>query len=139
MRNVKRFGIIASIIFVFLSGLAVMPAEAQNRKRVVRPIIVRPIIYRDPFWFNRWYDPWYDPLYRAWYETPRQKYEREKYRRESKVDKKLRELNKEQENAMRDGVITAKESEKIMKKRRDYEKALADLDSFRRSFSEYRT
>jgi hypothetical protein len=96
MRNVKRFGIIASIIFVFLSGLAVMPAEAQNRKRVVRPIIVRPIIYRDPFWFNRWYDPWYDPLYRAWYETPRQKYEREKYRRESKVDKKLRELNKEQ-------------------------------------------
>jgi hypothetical protein len=137
MRFIKRSAIIASIIFVFASGLAVTSAEAQTRTRIVRPIIVRPIIYRDPFWFNR-YDPWYDPFYRARYESPRQRYEREKYKRESKVDKELRELNKEQEKAMRDGVITAKESEKIMKKRRDYHKALADLNSFRRSFSGYR-
>lgn len=135
MNRVKHFGIIASIILVFLSGLAVMPAEAQRRQRVV---IVRPVVYRDPFWFNR-YDPWYDPFYRVRYESPRERYEREKYRRESKVDEELRELNKEQEKAMRDRVITAKESEKIMEERREYEKAVADLESFRRSFSEYRS
>ena len=56
-----------------------------------------------------------------------------------KVDEELRELNKEQEKAMRDGVITAKESEKIMEERREYEKARADLESFRRSFSDYRS
>ncbi len=138
MINVKRFGIIASILFLFISGLAVMPAEAQNRKRVVRPIIVRPIIYRDPFWFNR-YDPWHSPFYRVRSASPREKYEREKYKRESKVDKKLRELKNERAKAMRDGVITAKEHEKILKKQRDYDKALADLDSFRRSFSDYRS
>lgn len=136
MSSVKRLGIIASIIFVFLSGLAIVPAEAQNRKRVVRPIIVRQIVYRDPFWFNR-YDPWY-AMPRIQYRSARQKYEDEKYKRESKVDKKLRELNKEREKAMRDGVITSKENEKIIKKTRDYEKALSELESFRRSFSDYR-
>ena len=135
MSRVKRFGIIVSIIFVFLSGLAIVPVEAQTRRRV---IVVRPIVYRHPFWFHR-YDPWYDPFYRTRYESPREKYEREKYRRESKVDEELRELNKEQEKAMRDGVITAKESEKIMEERREYEKARADLESFRRSFSDYRS
>ncbi len=138
MRSVKRLGIIASIIFVFFTGLAIVPADAQTRRRVVRPIIVRTLGYRDPFWFSR-YDPWYDPFYRARYESPRQRYEREKYKRESKVDEELRELNKEKQKAMRDGVVTAKESEKIMKERRDYEKALADLESFRRSFSDYRS
>ena len=140
MRSVKRFGIIASIIFVFLSGLAITQADAQTRRgRVVRPVIVRPIIYRDPFWFYR-YDPFYsDFYYRARYETPREKYEREKFKRESKVDKELREYNKEKEKAMRDGVVTAKENEKVIKKRRDYEKAVSELESFRRSFSDYRS
>ncbi len=138
MRSVKRFGIIASIIFVFLTGLAVTSAEAQTR-RGRRVVIVRPIIYRDPFWFNR-YDPFYnDFYYRARYESPREKYEREKYKRESKVDEELRELNKEKEKAMRDGVITAKENEEIMEERREYEKAVADLESFRRSYSDYRS
>ena len=138
MRSVKRFGIIASIIFVFLTGLAVTSADAQTR-RVYRRVIVRPIIYRDPFWFDR-YDPFYsDFYYRARYESPREKYEREKYRRESKVDEELRELNKEREKAMRDGVITAKESEKIIEERREYEKARADLQSFRSSFTPYRS
>jgi hypothetical protein len=134
MKSVKRFGIIASIIFLFLTGLAVMPAEAQDRKRV---IIVRPIVYRDPFWFHR-YDPWYDPFYRARrYESPRQMYEREKYKRESKVDEELRELNKEREKAMRDRVITAKEQKNIDEEMREYRKAVADLESFNRSFSNY--
>ena len=139
MRSVKRLGIISSIIFVFLSGLAVTSAEAQYRRRVIRPVIVRPLVYRDPFWFNGWYDPFYDPFYGVRYESPREKYEREKYRRESKVDEELRELNKEREKAMRDGVITAKESEKIMEERREYEKARADLQSFRSSFTPYRS
>ena len=139
MRSIKRLGIIVSVIFVFLAGMAVTPSEAQYRRRIVRPIIVRPMIYRDPFWHSRWYDPWYDTFFRARYESPREMFEREKYRRESKVDEELRELNKAKEKAMRDGVITAKESEKIIEERREYQKALADLESFRRSFTGYRS
>jgi hypothetical protein len=139
MRYVKHLGIIASVIFVFLSGFATMPAEAQYRGRVIRRVVVRPLVYRDPFWYNSWYGPYYDPFYMTRYESPREMYEREKYKRESKVDEELRELNKAKEKAMRDGVVTAKESEKIMEERREYEKARADLESFRRSYSEYRS
>jgi len=58
--------------------------------------------------------------------------QREKYYKEKAVRDASRKLAKDTAKYQADGVLTAKEQEKLMKKRRDYEKAMAKLNKFNR-------
>jgi hypothetical protein len=65
----------------------------------------------------------YDPYLRA---------QRDKYYKEKAVRDASRKLAKDSAKYQADGVLTAKEQEKLMKKRHDYEKAVANLNKFNR-------
>ena len=124
MSYIKRLGII-SAVFIFLFGIAAMNAAAQTRRvvRVYRPVYVHRHWGYDPFW-NWNYDPYmYDPYLSM---------QREKYYKEKAVRDAGRKLEKDRAKYQSDGVLTAKEQEKLMKKRRDYEKAVAKLNKFNR-------
>ena len=124
MKYTKRFGIIS--VLVFLLGIMAVDAPAQNRRviRVYRPAYERPYWGYDPFWHSGWYDPYlYDPYLRE---------QRDKYYKEKTVRDASKKLAKDQAKYRADGVITAKEQEKLMKKRQDYDKAVAKLNKFNR-------
>ena len=125
MRYSKRLGIITAV-FVFIFGIMAMNASAQTRRvvRVYRPIHVHHYWGYDPFWGSSWNDPYmYDPYLRI---------QREKYYKEKAVRDASRKLAKDSAKYQADGVLTAKEQEKLMKKRRDYQKAVAKLNEFNR-------
>jgi len=125
MRYTKRFGILTAI-FIFILGIMAMNASAQTRRvvRVYRPAYVHHYWGYDPFWGSGWYDPYmYDPYLRA---------QRDKYYKEKAVRDASRKLAKDSAKYRADGVLTAKEQEKLMKKHRDYEKAVANLNKFNR-------
>ena len=125
MKYSKRLGIITAV-FVFILGIMAMNASAQTRRviRVYRPIHVHHYWGYDPFWRSSWYDPYmYDPYLSV---------QREKYYKEKAVRDASRKLAKDTAKYQADGVLTAKEQEKLMKKRRDYEKAVAKLNKFNR-------
>lgn len=132
MRSTKKLAIVFSVIFLFLTGL-VVTSEAQTRGgRVIyrRPVIVRS--YYNP-WYSGWYgggfyDPWYDPyLYDPYLRTQRERWYKEKDVKDAA--KKLREDN---EKYRKDGVLTAKEQEKLQKRRLDYAKKVEKLNKFNR-------
>ena len=125
MRYIKRLGLISFALFLLLSGM-VVSAEAQNRGRVVRrPIIVRHYGWRNPFWYSRgwmWNDPYYyDPYLRE---------QRDRYYKEKAVKDASKKLDKDQAKYASDGVVTAKEREKLDKRQRDYSKAMDKLNKF---------
>jgi len=126
MKYTKRFGVFISAI-VFLLGIMVFNAAAQSR--TVRRVYYRPYITRhywgyDPFWHSSLYDPYmYDPYLRT---------QRDKYYKEKAVRDASRKLAKDRAKYQEDGVLTAKEQEKLMKRRADYQKAVAKRDKFYR-------
>lgn len=124
MRYIKRFGLISFALFLLLGGM-VVSGEAQNRRVVRRPVIVRHYAWRDPFWYSRnWLfnDPyWYDPYLRE---------QRDRYYKEKAVKDASKKLSKDQAKYNADGVLTDKEREKLDKRQRDYARAVNKLDEF---------
>lgn len=122
MKYRKRFGLLISTI-ILSTGFMVLTASAQTRtvRRVYyRPYVVRHFWGYDPFW----HDPYlYDPYLRA---------QRDKYYKEKAVRDASRKLAKDRAKYQADGVLTAKEQEKLIKRRQDYEKAVAKREKFYR-------
>ena len=124
MRYIKKLGLIAFSLFLLLGGL-VISGDAQNRRVVRRPVFIRHYHYRDPFWASRnwWYtDPyWSDPYLRE---------QRERYYKEKAVKDANKKLSKDKAKYAEDGVLTAKEREKLEKRNRDYNKAIRKLNEY---------
>jgi hypothetical protein len=122
MRYLTRFALIISSLIVFFGAAAVTTADAQKRHIHRRPIIIR---HYDPFWRGTLWDPWWpygqynDPYY---WERRERYYDRKDVR---DAEKKLR---KDREKALKDGVIDAKEAEKLAKDQRKYNEEVADLN-----------
>ena len=120
---------IFSLVLTFLLGVYVASAEAQRRVYVVRrPVVVRHY-WGDPFWGSRygWYnDPFYDP----YFYDPYLRLQREKYYKEKAVKDASKKLQKDRQKYAADGVIDAKEQEKLYKRQRDYAKAVEKLNKF---------
>ena len=124
MRYTKRIGLFVSALLLML-GTFVVSSSAQIRGRVIyRPVIVHRHWGFDPFWRSSvWYDPYWSDPYVA--------HEREKYYREEAVKDARKDLAKHREKYSADGVITAKEQEKLDKEARKYSKAMQKLNEFR--------
>jgi hypothetical protein len=127
MRNAKRF-VVLLFAFLMVSTLYVASTPAQTRKVVRKPVIVRHYVWRDPFWYSRnwWWnnDPYfYDPYLRL---------RRERYELEKDVAEERKDLREDREKYLRDGVIDAKEQEKLFKQQQKVDKAIAKLNNFNR-------
>lgn len=131
MRYTKKIAIF-TLLLTFFVGMYVASAEAQTNtnKRIRRPIIVRNYYYRDPFWSSRYwgYDPFYDP----YFYDPYLRAQRDRYYKQKDVKDKAKKLREDREKYARDGVIDAKEQEKLLKRQRDYAKAVNKLNEFNR-------
>jgi hypothetical protein len=129
MGYTRRISIALFALFLFLSAAAVS-SSAQTRlsRRVVyRPYVVRHYGWYDPFWSrSSWwgYDPyWSDPYLMEM---------RERYYKEQAVRDARKKLAKDRAKFREDGVLTAKEREKLDKHNRDYYKAVQKLNKFYR-------
>jgi hypothetical protein len=126
MKYTKRLGIIISAL-ILLMGVMVVSGSAQTRRSVRRVYYYRPFISHhywgyDPYWSSWGYDPYfYDPYLRE---------QRDRYYKEKSVRDARKKLEKDRTKYQADGVITAKEAERLMKRRQDYEKAVAKLAKF---------
>jgi hypothetical protein len=129
MRSNKVIAILFSA-FVFVMSFALSSTEVQAQRvvRVYRPI-VRPYYHswgwRDPFWRSSWlYDPYmYDPYLRE---------QRDRYYLQKDVKDAQKKIAKDREKYMKDGVIDAKEQEKLLSAERKYNERLAKLEKFNR-------
>ena len=126
-------------MFIISVGF-VVSAEAQSRSRTSvsttqrRPVVVRRVIYRDPFWrsrYWRYYDPFYDPFYRSPYLRLKD--------REAQLRNELagnrRELEKHLKKYQADGVITDKEQRELDDDYKDVANAERKLKQFLREYS----
>ena len=125
----RRLGAFLSVL-IFILGVMAVSASAQSRTRRIhhRPVIIRHYWGFDPFWRSSWYyDPYmYDPFLRE---------QRDRYYKEKAVRDARKKLDKDRAKYESDGVLTAKEAEKLMKRRHDYEKAVSKLNEFNRDRS----
>ena len=120
----KKILTILFAVLLFSAGV-VYETQAQTRRVIRRPVIVRNYIYRDPFWYSRYYyDPFYDPYYRA---------RQERYYLENRVAGNRRELQEHLRKYRADGVITAKERREL----EDDYKDVAESTRRLRSYSRY--
>jgi hypothetical protein len=127
MKYTKRLAIF-TLSLTFLLGIYVATASAQGRVRVIRrPVIVRSHWGYDPFRSSRWWwnnDPYmYDPYLRE---------QRDRYYKEKDAKDAARHLREDREKYGSDGVLTAKEQEKLAKRERTYAKAIESLNKFNR-------
>jgi hypothetical protein len=129
MRYLKRFAMLFSLLIV-LYGASAIPAEAQRRVAVRRPVAV----YHQPYWGGGFgwryggfgYDPYfYDPYLRE---------QRDKYYAQQDVRDSRKELAKHQEKYYADGVITAKEQKELNENQKDYNKAVRKLNRYRDNY-----
>lgn len=137
MRLKSRFlSLMFALLFV-IGGITAGQASAQTRSggtSVQRPIVVRTVVYRRPyynrFWRSRYYDPFYDP----YYYSPYLRAKDQEYRLRQALAGNRRELAKHLEKYRADGVITAKERRELDDDYKDVAKAERKL---RRFTSEY--
>lgn len=133
MRSTKKLAIVFSVLFLFLTGLAIS-SEAQTKggRRVIvrRPVVVGSY-WRNP-WYGRgyygggFYDPWYDP----YFYDPYLRTQRDRYYKEKDVKDAAKKLREDTDKYRKDGVVTAKEQEELMKRRQDYAKKVDKLKKF---------
>jgi hypothetical protein len=128
MRYIGKFGLIAAATLIFM-GAAAINTTAQRRV-YRRPVIVRSYGFHHPFWGRSlWGSPFYgDPYWNDPYVWEM----RERYYKEKDVRDAARNLEKDRAKYSKDGVIDAKEQEKLMKARRKYNEKVASLQKFRR-------
>src|SRR5215467_272371 len=123
MRYLKRITAIISLMTaLFIMGA--INTQAQTRGRVI--VVHRPVIWHTGFWGYGYYDPFYDP----YYYDPYLQAQREKYYLQEDVKDKRKDLAKHQEKYRSDGVLTAKEQEKLVKDQEKYNKAVRKLNDF---------
>ena len=136
MRSTKKLAIVFSVILLFLTGLA-LTSEAQTKRGGRRVVYVRPVVVGS-YWNNPWYDRgwygggFYDPFYDPYCYDPYLRAQRERWYKEKDVKDAANRLRKDAEKYRKDGVITAKEQEKLQKRRLDYAKKVEKLNKFNR-------
>ena len=118
---------ILTIVFagLLLSAGFVYETQAQTRRTVRRPIIIRQYVYRDPFWYSRYYDPFYNPYYRA---------QQERYYLENRVEGNQRELREHLRKYRADGVITQKEQRELEDDYKDVRESRRNLRRYSRYY-----
>ena len=131
MKFGKKFLTIAFAMFMLSAGF-VYQADAQTRRVVRRPVIVRSYVYRDPFWQSRYrgYSPFYDP----YYYSPYLQRQEQQYYLERELAGNLRELAKHQRKYRADGVITAKERRELEDDIKDVRESQRRLRAFSRYY-----
>jgi hypothetical protein len=99
-----------------LDASAQRTSGASVQKITKRPIVVRRVYYRDPFWRSRhWGYGFYDPF---WGPTAYDSRSR-KERLQDELAEDRRDLRKNAEKYRKDGVISAKEQKKLNDKQED--------------------
>ena len=128
MKYIRKYGIIAAALLIFM-GAAAINTNAQVRI-YRRPLIVRSHGFYDPFWRGTmWGSPFYGDTY---WNDPYYWEMRERYYKEKDVRDAARNLEKDRAKYAKDGVIDAREQEKLLKARRKYDEKVASLQKYRR-------
>ena len=133
MRLRSKFLTLIFAAFFVIGGVAVGSASAQSRNggaTVQKPIVIRTVVYRRPyynrFWGSRYYDPFYDP----YYSSPYLRVKDREYSLRQELAGTRRELAKHLEKYRADGVITAKEQRELDDDYKDVAKAERKLRQF---------
>jgi hypothetical protein len=129
MKYGKKILTIAFVMFMLSAGL-VYEAEAQSKRVIRRPVIVRTYIYRDPFWRARYYSPYYDP----YFYSPYVRRQEQRYYLERDLAGNRRELAEHQRKYRADGVITEKERRELEDDIKDVQESIRDLRRFDRYY-----
>jgi hypothetical protein len=132
MRLRNKFLSLIFAMFVVIGGLAVSSASAQTRGSVTvqRPIVVRTVVYRRPYYNRYWGSRFYDPFYDPYYSSPYLRYKDREYSLRSELAGNRRELQKHLEKYRADGVITAKEQRELNDDYKDVANSQRKLRSF---------
>lgn len=144
MRLSSKFLTLIFAMFMLAGGL-VMSAEAQTRggvtvtRTTTRPVVVRRVIYRDPFWRSRYwgYSRYYDPFYDPYYYSPYLRYQDQKIRLQNELAGNRRELAEHLRKYRADGVITAKEERELADDRKDVRNSEIRLRQFNSNYASY--
>ena len=128
MRYLKRTTAIISLV---ASLFAIGSVSTQAQVRTTRVIVIQRPFFHTGFWRPYgFYDPFYDP----YFYDPYLRAQREKYYLRQDVKNKREHLAKVQRKYRKDGYLSPKEQEKLMKDRLKYEKAVAKLNNFNRNY-----
>ena len=144
MRLSSKFLTLIFAMFMLAGGF-VMSAEAQNRggvtvtRTTTQPVVVRRVIYRDPFWRSRYwgYSRYYDPFYDPYYYSPYLRYQDQKIRLQNELAGNRRELAEHLRKYRADGVITAKEERELADDRKDVRNSELRLRQFNSNYARY--
>lgn len=136
MKYLERIGIILTVIAVLIAATATAAFAQRRGGRVIsyRTVVYRPVVvspYRHYYYSSGFFGHpyYYDPYYYDPYVRER----RERYNRENAVRKARRKIAKDRERFLADGILTAKEREKMEKNQRKYAKAVTKLNRFNRN------
>jgi hypothetical protein len=119
MRHRSKFLSLVFAMFIIVGGLAVSSASAQSRVTVQRPIVVRTVVYRRPYYNRYWGSSFYDPFYDSYYYSPYLRIKDQEYSLRSELAGNRRELQQHLEKYRADGVLTAKEQRELADDRKD--------------------
>ena len=134
MKNVKRAIVTAFAVLMF-AGVFALDASAQTRGVVVqRPVVVRRVLVRRPYYRSYWNYGFYDPFYDPYYYSPYLRYQDQKFYLESRIRGNERELRQHQEKYRADGVITAKERRELEDDIKDVRESRARYNRFLRNY-----
>ena len=137
MRLRSKFLSLIFAMFVVIGGLAVSSASAQSRgsgTTAQRPIVVRTVVYRRPYYNRYWGSRFYDPFYDSYYYSPYLRVKDQEYRLRSELAGNRRELQKHLERYRADGVITAKERRELDDDYKDVANSERKLRAFSREY-----
>ena len=137
MRLRSKFLSLIFAMFVVIGGLAVSSASAQSRgsgTTAQRPIVVRTVVYRRPYYNRYWGSRFYDPFYDSYYYSPYLRVKDQEYRLRSELAGNRRELAKHLEKYRADGVITAKEQRELNDDYKDVANSERKLRAFNREY-----
>lgn len=137
MRLRSKFLSLIFAMFVVIGGLAVSSASAQSRgsgTTAQRPIVVRTVVYRRPYYNRYWRSRFYDPFYDSYYYSPYLRVKDQEYRLRSELAGNRRELQKHLEKYRADGVITAKEQRELDDDYKDVANSERKLRAFSREY-----
>jgi hypothetical protein len=131
-------------IFVIVGGLAVSASAQRSgsvtvQRTTTRPVVVRRVIYRDPFWRSRYwgYSRFYDPFYDPYYYSPYLRYQDQKIRLQNELAGNRRELAQHLSKYRADGVITAKEERELADDHKDVRNSELRLRQFNSNYANY--
>ena len=115
MRLKSRFLSLMFAIFFVAGGIAVGSASAQTSggTSAQKPIVIRTVVYRRPYYNRFWRSRYYDPFYDSYYTSPYLRAKDREYSLRSELAGNRRELAKHLEKYRADGVITAKEQREL--------------------------